>query len=438
MSNPQRNEANSSPYKWKDAKRAAFLLSDLRPRDANPDGYDDKVNFWSRSILSWSASDGRCVFTLRAVREAFANNASLPSLSCLQTVTGTLLGQRKLKIRSELESDLTARVRNSWVAAGINLVSWGLSALSGSPSTPVQVGEHDELVNLDSLEASSKKLLCSNAGKIVRYEDLSTSLSVYSKSTLDLILLNLQAQGMLAVKSTASAKLLKFGSNAVISDVEIGQFELEYARRILEREISDIQEQVDSLKEEARNVLRCNNRSLASQILRRKKRLEMQMEKKQQQLSNIDALSIQIEHSDSQATVLQSYRSAALILKAVSKDRSGVDQVISDLEEAVDTNNEIQDELSSIWANNPSLALDESALEEELEQMLEQSQAANLVKGNAVNAASGEDTSDEQMDDLLKRLDKLRTPSGDVASEIKGPRKSDARQLANTARPVLQ
>ena len=87
---------------------------------------------------------------------------------------------------------------------------------------------------------------------------------------------------------------------------------------------------------------------------------------KQQHLNKLDELSILIEESNSQAIIVKFYRNAASILKAVSEGQhSDLDEIISDLHEAMDTI-QIQDEISSLWENNPAMALGES----ELQQML--------------------------------------------------------------------
>lgn len=404
---PSNNHQFTLPEEWKDPKRAAFLSSDFRPREVNPDGYDNKVAFWVRNILRYSSQE-RCVFTTRAFREVFVRDGSLPTSSCISTVIATLLQSDKVKLRSQLQSELITRMNKSWLSTGYNLISWTVSTLIGSSSSP-KVSEEDELVNVEAFDEECKTLASAYPnGKIVRYEEVVARFPLYSSELFDLILLNLQAQGLLSIASTSSGKILKFGKNALLSDVEVGQFELEFTRRLLEEELTNLHEQVDQLKSEAKSALSANNRNLASQILRRKKRLEMHMEKKQQQLGNIDALAIQIEQSDSQTSVLQSYRTAANILKSVSADRTDVDQTVSELDELVDNNIEIQNELANVWASHPDIALDEDALEAELQQILESNEKKHTSTLNSTQEA-----------ELYERLAKLRIPSGDLLSEAK-------------------
>ena len=121
MSSPRENTTQiTSSFQWiQGAEKVAFLLSDLRPRDTNPEGYDEKVGFWSRAILE-SSSSGRCIFAIRMVREGYAKDGVLPSFSCLQTITATLLCQGKIRPKSDLEADLSTDIRNSWTVLQVS------------------------------------------------------------------------------------------------------------------------------------------------------------------------------------------------------------------------------------------------------------------------------------------------------------------------------
>src|SRR5256885_15609696 len=116
-----------------------------------------------------------------------------------------------------------------------------------------------------------------------------------------------------------------------------------------EAEIKQIERQMESLKEEARAAVKQDNKICARQLLKRKKRFEMLLAKKGGQLDNIEVLIRQLEDSDSQDVVLQSYQEAAEVLRSLQKKTApDADQTIADLEEAIHATNDLTLDLSRV------------------------------------------------------------------------------------------
>lgn len=399
------------PEEWSDPKRASFLMREFRAREANPDGYDDKLSFWVRNINLWSRNARPC-FSIRDVREAFARDGIPPDYACIDHVFRHLISKGSLQRKSELEKLLKQRSSggDSWTSWGLSLitrpVSWSLSLIASSSEYDTVIKEQEEFVNVESLKRSAELLIneLTKTGKqIFRFNEVANCEVVQRLNTnvLDLVLLSLAADKRLILLEDCGRKLIKIGENPTFSNSEVGLQRLEVARELIEGEIKQIERQMESLKDEARAAVRQDNKIFARQLLKRKKRFEMLLAKKGGQLDNIDVLIRQLEDSDSQDVVLQSYQEAAEVLRSLQKKTPpDADQTIADLEEAIHATNDLTLDLSRVI---DPLDSKEDELEEELSEILG-NEFSTAAASSSVQAPAI-----QEVDELLIRLHKLKS-----------------------------
>lgn len=403
------------PDEWTDPKRAKYLMADFRARAANPEGYEAKMAFWKRNIAAWSSSNQIISFTVADVRQAFARDGVLPDAACIRRVLSEMLADEEIRPRSELERMLSERLAvNSWSSSwsrGVGLISkplyWGWNYLTSSYTSEEDSGadriQNDEtFVKMSSLSEAAERLFrelttttAGNEKQIWKYAEVgqTSAASGITKSDMQLLLFYLQSEKKACVIDDCGTRLVKFGDAAAFSQLEVGLFRLESAKELLEKDVRQIELEMSSLKEEARQAVNNNNRSHATQLLRRKKRLEHLLVNKESQLDNIHVLLQQMSDSDSNVMILNSFQQAADVLKQVQSVDTDVDQTMLDVEEVVQSAASLQSDLSR--AIDPDV---DEGLEQELREILHAEQ----------DHAPGPKTDD--VDDLLSRLQRLRTP----------------------------
>lgn len=431
------------PEEWQDAKRAAFLMKEFRPREANPEGYDDKMSFWVRNILRWSSQDN-VVMTPASVREAFVREGIPPDNSCIKHVLNHMMREGKLVKKSLFQQELKTRQssRSSWVSWGVSLatkpLSWGVSYLTATPE--LQDGQEgswipddEELVNPEQVKIIADSIfnqLNNKSKKVFNWLEVQQSSPSTSSEVLSLALQYLNADSRAVTLEDCDQKLVKIASSS-FTKTEIGLARLESARQVIQSEVKQIGSQMESLKEEARSALKDKNMTVAKQLLKRKKRLENLQSNKESQLDNIDLLIRQLADSDSQDAILRSYQEAAQVLKSVQTSTPVLesDKIICNLEDALHSYNELSHDMSRVL--DPNGDLDHGDLEQELNDILNEETTSELKMQPTVRTQGRSEekdvsiqsetstkegnnrktTQEEDFDQLLGRLEKLRRPT---------------------------
>lgn len=408
------------PDEWNDPKRAKFLMSEFRSRAANPEGYDAKLAFWTRHITAWSSASSVPCFSIADVRQSFARDGVQPDVACIKRVLSHMLITDQIRPRRQVEQMLSQRVgwsRWSVVSRGLGLVtkplSWGWSYLTsshGSETEPVDdhILSEELFVHMSSLSETADRLfreVTRSEKQILRFSELTETGTGtrLSQSDMELLVQHLQSEGKACVIEDCGTRLVKFGDEASFSQMELGLYRLESAKELIEKDIRQIESEMSSLKEEARQALRNNNRSQATQMLRRKKRLEHLLVNKESQVDNIIVLLQQMSDSDSNALILQCFQQAADVLKKIQSAGNPVgdlDATMLEVEDAVQAATSLQTDLSR--SIDPFTDLD-SGLDQELAEILQDS-----VSEKDEDPEKAEKTDD--MDALMVRLERLRSP----------------------------
>lgn len=413
------------PEEWKDVKRMKFLMTDFRPRDANPEGYDDKMSFWVKTLQKWSYQVDATEFSLKSIRDSFEKDGHSPSISLLKTVVGSMLTNNQVMKRDVYKEKLNRSMTEGWISWGFTLatkpLSWGLSPLIGSSSSPsapaANLGDLDEvLINVESIDSLANKLFAKyKDSSIHKYDTIHEEVEKdgITRSLLELILLKLQSEKRISIKEDCNFTLIKFGNRSTFTESEIGLVRLESAKELVEKEIRMIETNLEELKNEARNSIKEGNKIKAKQILKKKKRMELQFNKRESQLDNLEFLLEQLVESESHPTILTAMKAAADILKGADSKHDEIMSTLNEVEDVVHNHNEMVSDLSrSILDTTIS---NDAELEDELNELLLIDQEEKNKSKNVDKVIEGEkcglvkDKNDEAESYTSKQENQLST-----------------------------
>lgn len=221
--------------------------------------------------------------------------------------------------------------------------------------------------------------------------------------------------------------LIKFDeSNAEITDKELSLKRLEDAKLMIEQDMEKLEEEIEKMKEEAKESIKQNNKSKCLSILKKKQRLTQQLEQKNNQLDNIEILEDQLLNSDANKKVLEVLAKSSQVLKSKNQPED-IDDLLFTIEEAVESHNSLQDNLSRPLG--VVVQFDEEELEEELNQLIEEdeikksaSTTADKIKNKVekdsripVPSSSSlpkpAENASPESDELFERFRKLKEPT---------------------------
>ena len=288
--------------------------------------------------------------------------------------------------------------------------------------------DQEEFVNPEEVKALSESLfrqLDKKGKQVFTWNEILSVPCNLSHEVLELVILHLSAESKAVVLEDNGRKLVKIApSNPSFTKTEVGLSRLESARQLIEDEVTHIESQMEGLQQEARDAVKEKNQKLGLQLLRKKKRLESLLIHKNAQLENIDVLIRNLSDSDSQDAILRSYQEAAEVLKSAQKSTfvQNADKTLSSLEDALQSYNDLNLDMSRII--DPSGDFDQSDLEKELQDIVsespspsssaqkeEQQTTHKTVIASSTLASNNREVSDEEFDQLLGRLERLKQPS---------------------------
>merc|ERR1712227_961998 len=162
-------------------------------------------------------------------------------------------------------------------------------------------------------------------------------------------------------------KIANDSSTEVVSfsDEDICIIKLRQTVAVLEKEIDDQENEVKNLGLKVKQLLKSDSRNSAKATLKRQKLLETKLQKKLDQKFNLEILLDEILNTDSNKTVIQSYRAGVVELRSKLKDLNAenIDDVLSDLNEVLEDGDQLS---ASISRNLQDESLDAEELEKEL------------------------------------------------------------------------
>merc|ERR1712048_76570 len=183
------------------------------------------------------------------------------------------------------------------------------------------------------------------------------------------------------------------------NDEDICILKLRQTVAALEMEIETQEDEVKNLGLKVKQLLKSDSRSSAKATLKRQKLLEAKLQKKLDQKFNLETLLDEIINTDSNKSVIQSYRAGVEELRSKLKDLNAenVDDVLSDLHEVLEEGDQLSE---SISRNIQDDSLDAEELEKELLELSKDERDLDLSKELQTSM-----TEEEKL--LLKQLEEL-------------------------------
>merc|ERR1712227_213324 len=176
-------------------------------------------------------------------------------------------------------------------------------------------------------------------------------------------------------------KIANDSSTEVVSfsDEDICIIKLRQTVAVLEKEIDNQENEVKNLGLKVKQLLKSDSRNSAKATLKRQKLLETKLQKKLDQKFNLEILLDEILNTDSNKSVIQSYRAGVVELRSKLKDLSAenIDDVLSDLNEVLEDGDQLS---ASISRNIQDESVDAEELEKELLELSKDESDLDLSK----------------------------------------------------------
>lgn len=403
----------SRPVVWSDDTRMNALFAPFRKRDLNPLHYDNKMKFWKETIINLCKENKIIQVDVPLLENFFTRNKIKPK--CLESVMNELQASGSFKTRSDALKPKLGLIQNvinkciwSPLAWSTNFILEKTAIKSYIPyrsnSTPnlsdlnlstasqkSDSSDKTQFVNVNMIETKSNELLTllqkrivfNNVDCLVEYDhlfDLAPQFLNNSSAERDIELLvrYLEAnQKLIVFMSENKKKLVKFSMNnqnvTPVTEIELSYMQLKETEAKLETETNKIEGEISSLTETIKEYLKNNNRSAAMKYLKKRKQLEKSLESKDNMLSNIQAILMSIQQTDTNRIAYDAYNKSAHALKEANKtiDMDKLDDTMQDLQEIMQVNTDIEE----VMKTPISTRFDESELNAELADLLSDSAA---------------------------------------------------------------
>ncbi|XP_055902451.1 charged multivesicular body protein 7 [Eupeodes corollae] len=366
------------PPCWSDDTRMDVLMAPFRLKSVNPENYVSKMIFWQEMITKYCEFNGSPSFNKRQLQVAFHRKNKTPY--GLDNVLEEMRNTRKIRTRTEYMYD----PENSWTGWAINSfvkkpLWWGVRKVWTA-------GESDDAL-LDFIQLEVVKKMCNDliiilqkhSGKLLHYDEVKTIISDainLSDDGLHICLHTLFCQKKVVLEFTVENNERKIhlvkipgktDQNPEISETDRAFHNLQMTQKNLTAQLESLESDIKITDEKARQYLKENKRQLAKTYLRKKHLLEKNYEKRSIALNNVETLLSSVDEAQNNGVILETYKIGSKALQKVLNDSGlkydNVDEIISDIKEAVDTHDEIQDTIASAHLNEK---FDDYDLEKEL------------------------------------------------------------------------
>ncbi|CAN7984306.1 unnamed protein product [Ixodes hexagonus] len=364
----------SLPVCWKDDVRMRALFSEFRAKEANPEGWQDKMDFWVSLILQWSRETRTPVFSAFDMASVFERNRAQPA--CLHTVLAHMKRTGDLAAASEYFAN------DGWVKWGFDVLvkkplnwMWGWGAGGEAPA------DFDEpLVNVDIIKQLQKEVLkrCEDekfVEDVVAYSDVWKICQGICKDerSFAYVLSSLERSKHLRLVVKDGKKAIHFFHHrSMLTEQDRALLKLEKAKQDLNQKVEVLQQDIDRCTREALDAKKQGLQNKALYILKKRRRAQQVLDKQFAMLDNIHSLEMNLAEKKDIEAVYDGYRTAAQALKVAHGgiEAEDVDDVVSEIHGSI----EEQQELSRLMgAATVSDDLESADLEEELNQILNDS-----------------------------------------------------------------
>ncbi|XP_077976423.1 charged multivesicular body protein 7-like [Styela clava] len=372
---------------WGDDERMNFLFSAFpADRSVNPHHWDNKMAFWKKLIQDMSAKLPYGYVSWDNLFNNLTRQGKRPL--GLQTVFDDMIQNGEIVPTAQYTHDIHAN--QSWVGWGLNwCVKKPASWMADKVLSPIKTRSGRDLkkgqfVIVSALEHKCNEVMAKfhqyasknehnheflNVVSYLQLQDITKTILCDTES-LDLTLATLKNKGIVEIKSkheliseqaaennhnvALSEKYIKFakpGNKKVIpfSDVDIGILQLCETRTHLQQTINNTCQEMESCTQKAKELLKNKQRTMALGALRKKKRLEISLSNKEQNLNNIEELLESLNQCKTDKLLMDTYKSAVAAHKKASKGLSldVVQSTMDDVANVLDNQSEVSEIIST-------------------------------------------------------------------------------------------
>ncbi|ERL93876.1 charged multivesicular body protein 7 [Dendroctonus ponderosae] len=373
---------NKLPEGLKDESRLNVLFAPLRNKGVNAKDWEDKIASWKSIIKIYCESNNVYSFTLSSLNLVFIRHGRTPP--CLGEVISDMIQNHEVEV-TEVFLKKTSHTWSGWLTDVVikRPLAWSYNTMKKTIFPP----KNSQYVHLEVVKSRSEELLQSIPdnfkNKVLSLKEL---LKVIKKESgnlenTKLLLHYLENKQHISVKvlpnhnlhNELDTFLVKIGQTQAaspITDADVAVHTLEQNAKMISKHVENLEDEIDTCIEDAKGHLRKKHKQLAKSCLVKKHQLEKQLEKKASALHNVQNCLEQLKGTHSNTHVWEAYKNALdafnTTYRETGLDEDAIDDTMVKLDEALDTNEDIQ----SALARSPMNDEDTTALEKELEDLL--------------------------------------------------------------------
>jgi charged multivesicular body protein 7 len=413
----------------------SVMMYVFRPREVNPEHYDQKMRFWIEMIENYCEYKGSSSFSVQELKDVFKRKGTSPY--CLEDVINQMMMEGKALDKVNFMSNQ----KQTWGQWGLDMlvykpVSWTFNKLK---EKVVGGGINPEtlFVSMSAVRNQAKLLQdhvrsAHSYNNIISMEELMKTVDDIEGLSKDGILMALQylsnVEKCVYIEENKSASgshhhklLLKFTERGhgiqPITELERTMYNLETTEHFLTEKIEKKEQELEKVLQQAKSCVKDGKKQLAKTLLKKKHNLENDLTKTMHILDNIQSMMQRVHNSKNDKEILQTYKVGAESIKRVFAE-SGINMdnvydVIEDMQEVMSNQDEFESAISTPLKGNAN-EIDDSELEAELMSLVNDNNKDNNA-GNAVNNGKANDCN---LMDLELRLKRLRGELPDIPDSI--------------------
>ncbi|CAK1587843.1 unnamed protein product [Parnassius mnemosyne] len=373
------------PQCWSDDVRMNALFAPFRIKSANPESWNMKMKFWSDLVRQWCRYKTDPIVSAADVKSAFQRKGR--TAACIDIVIEEMYRGGDLSPISKYvqilhngpESLLHWSARMAFRPA-VFAVSTVLSLLparqqldnDGLPKASIESTQRFVLESavkeqatqfIDSYPPGETRI--GTIDELMKYSQWQGS-----RETFEIILGYLVSQGV-AVKKGDVVKLAEPNKKATaVTEADEALVKLTSAEARLEADMERLSKELAAAETDAKAALKLGNRLAAKNHLRRKHKIVVRAQRCDAALENVRHLLHQLREVDSNAAIVDTYRTSSQAMKHTMKDggleEDSVLDTMEELKEVLDSYNEVEKALGATIDD-----VDTAELEQELKELLE-------------------------------------------------------------------
>ncbi|KAG5684189.1 hypothetical protein PVAND_013429 [Polypedilum vanderplanki] len=421
------------PDRWEDDMFMSSIMYNFRPKEVNPEYYEQKMQFWKDMIELYCDYKGSCSISINELKDVFRRKGTSPY--CLSDVLNQMQSEGNLQDKISFMQ----KPNESWTSWTINTfiykpANWGFSKIK---EKVIGAGNQsdDTVFIVKSAVQKQARLLQEHVKKqhsynnIISMDDLMKHADDIEGLSREGIFFALQYMSVytktayIEEHQTAGENhhhklLVKFSephkSVEPIKELERSIYNLEHTERFLIETIEKKESYLNSVLSDVKNCLKDGKKQMAKTYLRKKHLLESDINKTMSILDNVQAMLQRIHNSKSDKEILSAYKMGSDSIKnTFVKSGINIDNVqdiIEDMREVIEDQDEYENILSSpIRGLND---IDDSELEKELNDIINENK-----KPGPKDDKSNKAVEDLNLLDLEMRLKRLRSDLPDLDDE---------------------